>query len=221
LLDVGTGIGQFLHIARPHFSSVCGTEVSASAIEIARKKYGLDLLRGEVHDIDFGSAKFDNVTVFHVLEHVPNPKTFIERCARLLTPGGLLAIAVPNDILSLRARKERIFRTVGVQKFRNMGKLGLPRLVLDGSLPEIHLSHFTPGCLQTLVERCGLSVLWNTLDPFYVGSGKARWKPWGFYEFCRVLKSLLRVNFYDTILVVAKKRSQAVFQDDTTRRSKS
>src|ERR1039457_4859130 len=71
LLDVGTGIGQFLDVARPHFSSVCGTEVSESAIAIARKKYGLDLLRGEIGTIDFGSMRFDNVTLFHVLDHVP------------------------------------------------------------------------------------------------------------------------------------------------------
>src|SRR6267378_6773451 len=36
LLDVGAGIGQFLNLARPHFSSVSGTEVSESAIEISR-----------------------------------------------------------------------------------------------------------------------------------------------------------------------------------------
>ena len=45
LLDVGTGIGQFLHHARPHFTDVQGTEVSASAVRVAQEKYGLKSIR--------------------------------------------------------------------------------------------------------------------------------------------------------------------------------
>jgi SAM-dependent methyltransferase len=205
LLDVGAGIGQFLDVARPYFSSVSGTEVSESAIEIARKKYGLELMRGEIHTIDFGATQFDNITVFHVLEHVPNPRLVIERCARLLPADGVLVIAVPNDVQSLRARTKRFLRTVGVSKFRKTGRLGLPRLVLDGSISEIHLSHFTPVALKRLVERFGFSVVWNTLDPYYAASGRGKWKKGGYYKCCRALKFLLRTNFYDTILLVARK----------------
>ena len=205
LLDVGAGIGQFLGVARPHFSSVSGTEVSESAIEIARKKYGVELIRGEVHAIDFGSTRFDNITIFHVLEHVPNPRLVIERCARLLAPGGVLVIAVPNDVLSLRARTRRFLRTVGVPKFRKNGRLGLPKLVLDGSISEIHLSHFTPVALQRLVEKFGFSVVRNTLDPHYVANGTDRWIQSGYYGCCRALKFVLGTNLYETILLVARK----------------
>jgi SAM-dependent methyltransferase len=205
LLDVGAGIGQFLSVARPHFSSVCGTEVSESAIEIARKKYGLELLRGELQAVDFGTKQFDNITVFHVLEHVPDARLVIERCTRLLVPGGVLVIAVPNDLLSLRTKAKKFLRAIGVQRFRNTTRLGLPRIVLDGSIPEIHLSHFTPVSLQRLVERCGLSVMSNTLDPYYVASGLAKWAHGGFYGCCRALNPMLRANLYDTILVLARK----------------
>lgn len=205
LLDVGAGIGQFLDLARPHFSSVSGTEVSESAIQIARKKYGLELMRGEIHTVDFGTTQFDNITVFHVLEHVPNPRLVIERCERLLPTGGVLVIAVPNDVQSLRARTKRFLRTVGVPKFRKTGRLGLPKLVLDGSLSEIHLSHFTPVALKRLVEKLGFSVVWNTLDPYFAASGTGKWKQGGYYECCRALNFFLRTNFYDTILLVARK----------------
>ena len=205
LLDVGTGIGQFLNVARPYFSSVCGTEVSESAIAIARKKYGLDLLRGEIGTIDFGSMRFDNVTLFHVLEHVPNPRLTIARCAQLLVPGGVLVIAVPNDVRSLRSGVHRIRRVLGLGEFAKTGKLALPRLVLDGSIAEIHLSHFTSASLQKLVERCGFSVVSNSLDPFYVASGLGSLKPAGLYQCCRALKAILGVNLYDTILVAARK----------------
>jgi SAM-dependent methyltransferase len=204
LLDVGAGIGQFLNVARSHFSSVWGTEVSESAIEIARKKYDLELLRGEIHAIDFGGRQFDNVTMFHVLEHVSNPRSVVERCARLLRPGGVLAIAVPHDVLSLRARTKKLLGAIGVRRFQRIGKLGLPRIVLDGSIEEIHLSHFTPQSLQKLVERCGFSVMWNTLDPYYVATGPNRWRHGGFYACCRALKPILGANLYDTILVVAR-----------------
>jgi SAM-dependent methyltransferase len=205
LLDIGSGIGQFLDVARPYFSSVSGTEVSESAIEIARKKFGLELLRGEIHTVDFGSAQFDNITIFHVLEHVPNPRLVVEKCARLLAPGGVLVIAVPNDVQSLRARTKRLLRTVGVPKFRKTGRLGLPRIVLDGSISEIHLSHFTPIALKRLVERFGFSVVWNTLDPYYVASGRASLTETGYYECCRALKFVSGMNLYDTILLVARR----------------
>jgi len=41
---------------------------------------------------------------------------------------------------------------------------------------EIHLSHFTPVALKRLVEKFGFSVAWNTLDPYYVASGRGKWK---------------------------------------------
>jgi SAM-dependent methyltransferase len=205
LLDVGAGIGQFLNLARAHFSLVCGTEVSESATEIALTKYGLELSRGEIHEIDFGGTQFDNITAFHVLEHVPNPRILIERCARLLTLGGVLVIAVPHDVHSLRVRTKRLLGAIGVRRFQKTGKLGLPRIALDGSMEEIHLSHFTPVSLQGLVQQCGFSVVWNTLDPYYAATGLAKWRHAGFYGCCRALKPILRANLYDTILIVAKK----------------
>ena len=206
LLDVGAGIGQFLHHARPYFSAVCGTEVSKSAVEIAREKYGLDLRRGEIQSIDFGSEQFDNITLFHVLEHVPNPKSVIEKCSHLLRKNGVLVIAVPNDISSARAKTKRLLRSLGVSRFRNVGKLGLPKLVLDGSLPEIHLSHFTPAALRRLVEQAGLSVTRDTLDPHYALIGLRKLKHDTYYVGCHFIKLLFGVNLYDTVLLVAEKR---------------
>src|SRR5687768_13082588 len=52
LLDVGTGIGQFMHFARAHFE-VTGTEISSTAIRIARDKYGLELRQGTLETLEF------------------------------------------------------------------------------------------------------------------------------------------------------------------------
>jgi 2-polyprenyl-3-methyl-5-hydroxy-6-metoxy-1,4-benzoquinol methylase len=203
ILDIGAGIGQFLAIARPFFSEVCGTEVSESAIRIAHEKYGLELLRGEIQAIDFGEKKFDNITMFHVLEHVRSPSAVIQKCVSLLRDGGVLVIAVPNDLYTIR--QKRLLKTLLARTSRQPRPLGLPKIVLNGSVAEIHLSHFTPQVLARLLEQFGLTVLANTLDPYYVATGFAKWKEDAFYAACRVVHTMSQVNIYDTMLLIAQK----------------
>ncbi|GFP24459.1 hypothetical protein HKBW3S09_01926, partial [Candidatus Hakubella thermalkaliphila] len=169
LLDVGTGIGQFLFFARNDFKAK-GMEISESAITIAKQKYDIDVTRGEIESINWDS-KFDVITLFHVLEHVPNPSSTMERCRELLNNGGILIIAVPNDTIGIRPTVIRLLSTFKIGKFRNYGRLGLPRLALDGSQSEIHLSHFTPSVLKGFLERNGFVVIRNTLDPYYAAKG--------------------------------------------------
>jgi ubiquinone/menaquinone biosynthesis C-methylase UbiE len=206
LLDVGAGIGQFLHFARPHFSEISGTEVSHSAVKIAEEKYAVHLKLGAMEAIDFGSSQFDNITIFHVLEHVPNPKTLIERCRHLLPKDGTLMIAVPNDMCSAKAKAKRILRATGMSRFQRLGKWGLPRIALDGSLSEIHLSHFTPLSLRRLLERCGFAIVRDSLDPYYSARGMEWARRTAFYFNCRALHAISGLNLYDTILMVAQKK---------------
>lgn len=203
LLDVGTGIGQFLSLARNKFSEVYGTEVSSTAIQIAYEKYGLNLFHGTIDDLASQGRAFDNITLFHVLEHVPNPKAMLETCNSLLVPGGCLVIAVPNEVASLRGFKRRLFNHL--RKPANGGVLGLPRLTLDGSIGEIHLSHFSPPVLARLLSATGFSVLVNTLDPYYVRTGLRHLKADFFYYSCLLFRKIFGLNIYDTILMIARK----------------
>lgn len=203
LLDVGTGIGQFLAQARNSYSEVYGTEVSSTAVEIAKQKYGLDLFRGTIDDLPAHGRTFDNITLFHVLEHVPDPKLMLKTCHSLLAPGGTLVIAVPNEVASLRGWKRRLFSKLSGRT--SDGLFGLPRLTLDGSISEIHLSHFSPGVLARLLESTGFSVITNTLDPYYVRTGWRRLKADFYYYGCLVFRHLFRINIYDTILMIARK----------------
>lgn len=205
LLDVGAGIGQFLAIARPSFTEVYGSEVSGSALQIARVKYNLTLYQGEIQDIDFSGKQFDNITIFHVLEHVPDPCGVLEKCSSLLSPGGVLAVAVPNDLYMLRGR--RFLKTARNRMFHRSGPTGLPKIVLDGSIAEIHLSHFTPAVLRQQLQQYGLNVVANTLDPYYAATGAAHLKHALRYAGCRAIHSVLRVNLYDTMLLIARKPS--------------
>lgn len=207
LLDVGTGIGQFLHHASGYYSECCGTEVSESAIKIAKEKYNLSILNGEVTQIQFGKDQtFDNITLFHVLEHVPNPRQVIECCSSLLKKDGILIVAVPNEITSTKTRIKRLLSWLGIKKFGLVGKYGLPKLVLDGSLKEIHLSHFTPQVLEKFLKKMGFEIIENSLDPYYVASGFRSMFHRVYYTVSSFILWVSGKNIYDTIWVAVKKR---------------
>jgi ubiquinone/menaquinone biosynthesis C-methylase UbiE len=205
LLDVGTGIGQFLSLARTTYTEVYGTEVSATAVTIAKEKYGLDLFHGTIEELADHDKAFDNITLFHVLEHVPDPKAMLETCYSLLADGGCMVVAVPNEVISLRALKRWVFGKF--KKPRGVGVLGLPRLTLDGSIHEIHLSHFTPPVLRRLLQTTGFSVVVDTLDPYYVRTGLRRVKADFYYFSCLLFRYLFGLNVYDAILVIARKEA--------------
>ncbi len=210
LLDVGSGIGQFLYHARPLFAKLSGTEVSDSAIRLAQAKYGVKLIKGGPEEVEAGGeGPFDNVTMFHVLEHVPNPKETIQVCRRLLRNGGVLAVAVPNDVLSasrrLRTGMKRLLRRLGFRRFRETGRLGLRKISLDGSLDEIHLSHFTPFVLKRLLEDSGFRVVESSLDPYYVACGVKLLRCRCCYAFAALVQLVLGRNIYETIWMVGEK----------------
>jgi len=206
LLDVGTGIGQLLHHAQPYYAEVYGTEVSASAISVARSKYGLTVFQGDIEKIDFNGKVFDNIALFHVLEHVPNPRMLIERCRSLLSTDGILVIAVPNDLCSMSSRVRRWLKYFGVRKFRTVGKLGLKPITLDGTMQEIHVSHFTSEVLVRFLERSGFRVLENGLDPYFAAAGLLNVVHKLYYLVCSILLFALGRNYYDTIWLVARKK---------------
>lgn len=205
LLDVGAGIGQFPAIAREHFD-VEGTEVSESAIRIAKEKYGFSVRQGVLEEVDFGDKRFDVVTIVHVLEHVPHPDATIEKCLSLLKEDSILVIAVPNEIHSVPRRLIKwILALLGSGKFRRFGKLGLPKLVLDGSMNEIHLSHFTDRTLRRWLEGKGLRILEDSLDPYFPSSGVMRLVHEVAFCFFRGIQKITRKNLYDTIWIVAQR----------------
>ncbi len=216
LLDVGTGIGQFLQHAKEHYTQVYGTEISESAICIAKNKYNLYIIKGDLMNIQFiGIAHFDNITLFHVLEHVSDPKKLIERCWSLLCKDGVLVIAVPNEILSLklawirlkmRVRQLLKMRMEGYREI-NIGILGLRKVTMDNTSDEIHLSHFTPNVLKQLLESSGFYIVENSLDPINMERGIKYICNEFCYIICSFLMFVFGVNIYDTIWMTAKKKS--------------
>jgi 2-polyprenyl-3-methyl-5-hydroxy-6-metoxy-1,4-benzoquinol methylase len=203
LLDIGTGYGQFLHHARSHFAEVSGTEISESAVALAKEKYGLSLLAGQVEALDLPSQSFDTITLFHVLEHVPDPGKLVTLCHDLLRAEGILVIAVPNDVVAWTSKIKKIGKKLGLSPFQKFSpQLGISRA---GASREIHLSHFTPVVLRRLIERSGLQVTEESLDPYYASSGVRLLLDSAYYRMHCALHALLKINRYDTIWMVAQK----------------
>jgi ubiquinone/menaquinone biosynthesis C-methylase UbiE len=205
LLDVGTGIGQFLSMARSSFAKVLGTEVSTTAIQIAKERYDLSVFEGSIDNLAKRSQTFDNITMFHVLEHVPDPRATLKSCHALLSAGGILVIAVPNEISSLRAFTKRLLANVGFRNAEGVGKLGLPLITLQPSTPEVHLSHFTPKVLSSVLRSTGFSIVKSTLDPYRLLVPGHRIASQAYYYSCLLALQLFKVNLYDTMLVIARK----------------
>ena len=203
LLDVGTGIGQFLYEAKPHFDSVSGTEVSESAIRIGKERFGLDIVRGEIQKVSFPPASFDNITLFHVLEHVPDPRVTLDRCTQLLKTGGVLLICVPNEVLAWTSKIKAVGKMLGIPAFRKFSRrYGISRA---GSSREIHLSRFTPKTLKSLVGQSGFEVIDEGLDPYSAGTGILGALHRLYYGLHQVIFRVLGANRYDTIWMIARR----------------
>ena len=92
LLDVGAGTGDFLKVAKEKGWQVHGMEPNKNAAKLALEK-GIDL-KASLND--FEGKQFDVITLWHVLEHIPNLEETILKLAALVKPQGALIIAVPN-----------------------------------------------------------------------------------------------------------------------------
>ncbi|MBK0369647.1 class I SAM-dependent methyltransferase [Flavobacterium agrisoli] len=92
LLDIGAGTGDFLLTAKNNGWQTLGVEPSPRAREIAKAK-GIQFVS---HIMELQDHSFDVITMWHVLEHVPDLELQIQELKRLLKPTGTLIVAVPN-----------------------------------------------------------------------------------------------------------------------------
>ena len=96
LLDVGCGGGSFLERMKGFGWDVCGLELAADVAQRVQNRTGIKVHVGTLPHTDLEPHSFDAVTLWHVLEHVPQPREFLKSAAALLRPNGLLVIEVPN-----------------------------------------------------------------------------------------------------------------------------
>lgn len=95
LLDIGCGVGDFLHTAEMHGWECIGVEPSEDAKAIAQKRMKGKIIVSEELE-GFPDGAFDVITMWHVLEHVDDLKWQVPQLQRLVKPSGRVVIAVPN-----------------------------------------------------------------------------------------------------------------------------
>ncbi|MEQ6124435.1 class I SAM-dependent methyltransferase [Pseudotenacibaculum sp. MALMAid0570] len=146
LLDIGAGTGDFLLYCKENKFDVTGVEPSKSARNIAKEK-GIELYEELKEVLD---RKFDVITMWHVLEHVPNLYEYLEQLKTLLNENGKLIIAVPN------------FKSYDAEYYKEFwAAYDVPR----------HLWHFSKKSIHTLFESVQMKVTKVhplKFDSFYV-----------------------------------------------------
>lgn len=137
LLDIGCGVGDFLHIAENKGWQCTGVEPSEEAREIARQRIKGDLLYSE--DLEqLPDQSFDLITMWHVLEHVDDLKWQVAQLQRLIKPNGRIVIAVPN----YRSYDGRFYNAY-------WAAYDVPR----------HLNHFNKTVVTKIFKTSGLSLV--------------------------------------------------------------
>lgn len=96
LLDIGCGRGYFLKTAQEHGFTVTGIDISERAVAYATQAFGLTANVSTVDHLAASGKQYDVVTLWHVLEHFPDPFTSLKQVRSLLHPDGLCALEVPN-----------------------------------------------------------------------------------------------------------------------------
>jgi SAM-dependent methyltransferase len=96
LLDIGCGGGLFLGLMRQRGVRVIGLDISCEAASIAWRRHQAPAVCGMLEQSPLRAGAFAAVTMFHVLEHLYDPQSYLVQAHRLLQPGGRLVVQVPN-----------------------------------------------------------------------------------------------------------------------------
>ncbi|HEU4760474.1 MAG TPA: class I SAM-dependent methyltransferase [Dehalococcoidia bacterium] len=145
-LEVGCAFGYQLYCARLKGWETVGIELSRPMAEWAGNELGLNVICGTIEDEANGlpDGRFDLILMSHVIEHVPQPTASVRAAYRLLKPGGVLALYMPN--------------AGGIQARHDFG-------TWEWKVFPDHLYYFSPVTLRLLLTKCGFDVeeVWSCL----------------------------------------------------------
>jgi 2-polyprenyl-3-methyl-5-hydroxy-6-metoxy-1,4-benzoquinol methylase len=114
VLDIGSGMGTFLVAAKPHYREAVGLDVSAQMAAFVQRQLGLKIFLEQFEDFKY-DKKFSLIHMSHVIEHIPNPKAWLQKARKMLEPGGILVINVPNKF-SISFRMQHLFYKMKLKK---------------------------------------------------------------------------------------------------------
>lgn len=150
VLDIGTAGGAFLDAATRFGYDAWGMEPSRYLVEKGKER-GVKIEQGVIENHTFAKSSFDMVTLWDVLEHVPDPRDALTRIRELLRPGGILLINFP-DIGTWQAR-------IAGRRF--------------WWILSVHLQHFSPATIRNICNRTAFDAFhfqpyWQTLEFGYL-----------------------------------------------------
>ena len=154
VLDVGCGEGTFLAAMSRRGWDAWGVEISKDGAARAAARPGLRIFDKPLEECGFEPRSFDLITLWHSIEHVPDPERLLRRIADLVKDDGAVFLAFPNA-------ESLDFRLFGPNWFH-----------LD---PPRHLHYFSPATMGKLLERCGLTTS-------SVGQWSLEYNPFGFAQ---------------------------------------
>lgn len=144
LLDVGCATGFFLACARARGWGVQGLEISECAAEYARDRLQLDVWDGTPDDLTLPERLFDVITLYHTLEHLPDPLGSLKAIRQSLRKGGWLVIELPN------------FGSFDAKWCQSKWQ---------GLCVPYHLYHFSSATITRMVTEAGFQTLTVRYEP--------------------------------------------------------
>jgi SAM-dependent methyltransferase len=167
VLDVGSYIGRFLHLAHQAAWQAEGAELNTRAADFASRRTGLPIHLTRAQDLIAQGRTFGAVTMIDVLEHIPYPLPLVTQLRQLLVPGGVMAIKLPHGPIQRFKEGARalLYRT---PKSRDDHRVSVMARF-------VHVNHFTVGSLRRLLESAGFTgVRVLTAAPEYLPPSPAR-----------------------------------------------
>jgi len=137
LLDIGCSLGYFVEAANARGWTASGVEISPYAAQEARD-LGLDVKTGILEDAGYADGSFDCVTMWDVLEHVPDPTQHMLEVRRILSDGGFVVIGTP-DLGHVLFRMKR-------ERWRHLK-------------PSEHIFYFKKSSISRLLEKTGFRIV--------------------------------------------------------------
>lgn len=192
LLDIGCGTGDFLQTAQKDNWIISGIEPNPEARKIANQKTNQSIYNTNALQ-NFKSDSFDVITLWHVLEHLPDLQEQITLYKSLLKASGTLLIAVPN------------FKSYDAEYYQNFwAAYDVPR----------HLWHFSESGMKQLMEKHGFKIVETRpmiFDAYYVSLLSEKYKT-GKMNFLKAIGIGFKSNWlakrsgaYSSLIYIIKK----------------
>ncbi len=185
ILDVGCGRGVLLGALADRGHEVHGMDVSETAVDGADSRAEIRVAPCLTH-VEYPDCHFDQVILWHVLEHLCNPREVLKEINRILKPGGQVIVAVPNfSSLQSRWSGAAWFHLDLPRHLFHFPVSGLRRIIGRTGFDVVREQHFSLrqnpfGWVQSAMNRSGglpRNALYNLLQNYEAGenSGAARW----------------------------------------------